>query len=387
MAEQSAAEKKHAPTLQRIKKAREEGKVPQSQEVSSALMLVTLLGLLAACAGSLLNCFSDLISRGVSYTYRPDMTEADLMSSALHSTITAVGATAPFLLGTLVVSIAGSFLVSGWSFSPKAAKVDFSKINPVKGMKNLFNSRSLVTLVTALVKLTVLVAIVWEYVHDKKETLLSLTNCTLAETLSQIGSLVMGVSVRIVLAILAIAGADLVWQKWKYKRELRMTDQEMKEERKQYDGNPQVKGRIRTLQIEMARKRMLQAVSQADVVLVNPTHVAVAMRYDMATMAAPIVLAKGGDLLCEKIKEIARAHSVPIVHRPELARAIFGQVDINEPIPETLFVAVAEVLAMVYRVNRARRRTEAPAGTRRRDSSHKPLATSHKVRGDDGDGV
>ena len=365
---ETAADKKHAPTAQRLKKAREDGKLPQSQEVSSALMLVTLLGLLAACAGSLLNGFSELISRGVSYTYRAEMGEADFLHAAFGSIWTAVGVSLPFLFGALAVSVGGSMLVSGWSFSPKAAKVDFSKINPAKGMKNLFNSRSLVTLVTACVKLSVLVAIVWEYVHDKHETLLSLTNCTPREALTQTGSLVMGVSVRIVLAILAIAAADLVWQKWKYKRELRMTDQEMREERKQYEGNPQIKGRIRVLQVEMARKRMLQAVPQADVVLVNPTHVAVAMRYDMGSMAAPVVLAKGGDLLCEKIKEIARAHSVPIVHRPELARALFTQVDINEPIPETLFVAVAEVLAMVYRVSKARRRT-APATSDQRQAT------------------
>jgi len=364
MAEQSAADKKHAPTPQRIKKAREDGKVPQSQEVSSALMLVTLLGLLAGCAGSLLEGFSDLIGRGVS-EYRPGMSEADFMHVTYGNVWAAAKVSLPFLLGALAVSIVGSMLVSGWSFSPKAAKVDFSKINPAKGMKNLFNSRSLVVLLLACVKLSVLVAIVWEYVRDKQETLLSLSNCTLRETLGQIGSLVMGVSVRIVLAVLAIAGADLVWQKWKFKRELRMTDQEMREERKQYDGNPQIKGRIRVLQVEMARRRMLQAVAQADVVLVNPTHVAVAMRYDMGTMAAPVVLAKGGDLLCEKIKEIARAHGVPIVHRPELARAIFTQVDINQPIPETLFVAVAEVLAMVYRVNRARRRTTTATSDKR----------------------
>jgi len=386
MAEQSAADKKHAPTLQRIRKAREDGKVPQSQEVSSALMLVTLLGLLTGCAGALMEGFSELIGQGVS-NFQPGMSEADFMHVAYGSVWTAAKTSLPFLLGALAVSVAGSMLVSGWSFSPKAAKVDFSKISPTKGLKNLINSRNLVVLLLACVKLTVLVAIVWEYVQDKKELLLSLSNSTLRETLGQTGGLVMGVSVRIVLAILAIAGADLVWQKWKYKRELRMTDQEMKEERKQYDGNPQVKGRIRVLQIEMVRRRMLQAVAQADVVLVNPTHVAVAMRYDMGTMAAPIVLAKGGDLLCEKIKEIARAHSVPIVHRPELARAIFTQVEINEPIPETLFVAVAEVLAMVYRVNKARRRTPAPTGGRRRNSSHQPLATSHKVRGGDGEGI
>ncbi len=159
---------------------------------------------------------------------------------------------------------------------------------------------------------------------------------------------------RISVGIMAIAAIDWIYQRWDYRRQLRMTKDELKKEMKDRELSPLIKGRIRGIQIEMVRKRMLQEVPLADVVLTNPTHVAIALRYDASNMEAPTVVAKGPDLLGEKIKEIARAHNVPIVQRPELARTIYHTVDIGECIPETLFVALAEVLAMIYRARNKR---------------------------------
>jgi flagellar biosynthetic protein FlhB len=173
---------------------------------------------------------------------------------------------------------------------------------------------------------------------------------------------VFGLVARVAVAILAIGLIDWVFQKWNYKKRHRMTKQEVRDEMKEKEVSPLIKRRIRGIQIEMVRKRMLQEVPQADVVLTNPTHVAVALRYDPPSMEAPMVVAKGPDLLSEKIKEIARIHNVPIVQRPELARTIYASVEVGEAVPETLFVAVAEILAMVYRT---RKKRPFPAGERR----------------------
>ena len=352
-----SGDKKHAASSDRLTKARNDGKVPQSQEVSSALMLVMLLGLLVACAPSLMNYFLELIRRGVSFKYSTNMSEDDFGKFVTAGLATSAEAVAPFLIGAVLISIAGSLLVSGWSFAPKMARFNWARLSPISGLGNLFNSRSLVTLLVASAKLAVIAAIVYEYLsdNDMMKRILSLVYCTPLETLGQIGGLIVGVSGRIIMAMFAIAGADMIWQKWKYKHDLKMTDEEVREERKQHEGDPRVKSKMRAIQFEIARKRMLQEVPKADVILVNPTHVAVALKYDMNSMKAPVVLAKGGDIMCERIKEIARAHGVPIVHRPELARALFAQVEINEPIPEVLFVAVAEVLAMIYRLKKQKK--------------------------------
>ena len=162
--------------------------------------------------------------------------------------------------------------------------------------------------------------------------------------------MILGLMIRVCLALLVIGIGDVLFQKWKYTKDLKMTKQEVKEERKQTEGAPEVKSRIRRIQIEMAMKRMLQEVPKANVVLVNPTHVAVALRYEAKTMEAPVLVAKGADHLSEKIREIARAYGVPILRRPELARTIYATVEPGSTIPETLYVAVAEVLAMIYRL-------------------------------------
>jgi flagellar biosynthetic protein FlhB len=211
-----------------------------------------------------------------------------------------------------------------------------------------------VHLLVSIAKLAVILVIVYAYLRGKLDVCLSLRHATPDGALAEMARLVFGVVARIAVALLAIAALELLFQRWKYKHDLRMTRQEVLEERRRHEISPQLRSRIRTVQIEMARKRMLQEVPSADVVVTNPTHVAVALRYDAGEMDAPQVIAKGGDFLCEKIKEIARANDVPIVQRPALARTLYETVELGESIPETLFVAVAEVLAMIYRLRRKR---------------------------------
>jgi flagellar biosynthetic protein FlhB len=317
-------------------------------------MLVILLVVLGLTASGLYKFFFIQARQGVSLQISPGMDVegyAHFLKTKIRESMIVI---LPFFIAAGSMSIFASLLGSGWTFAPQAVKLKFDRLNPVSGFKRLFSMKVLFNLLISLVKLTVLLVIVWEYLNGKLGVCLALRWGTPAAALGGIARLIFGLVVRITMGIMAIALIDWVYQRWHYRRELRMTKQEVVREMKDRSISPQVKGRIRSIQMEMARKRMLQEVPTADVVLVNPTHVAVALRYDMESMDAPAVVAKGGDLMCETIKEIARAHKVPIVQRPELARTIYNTVEIGELISETLFVAVAEVLAMVYRARRQR---------------------------------
>ncbi len=357
MAERPAQEKTEQPTPERLRRARKRGKVPQARELPSALVLITLLVVLGLFGSALFKFFFNQARQGIS-VHAPDEVNVAVYSRLLKTKVLeSMVVILPFLIVGGFTSIFASVLGSGWSYSLEGAKLKFERLNPISGLKRLVSLRSLVTLLLSLVKLTVLLVIVWDYLDGKLETLLSLRWETPTGTLMVIARVIFVLIARISVGIMAIAAIDWIYQRWDYRRQLRMTKDELKKEMKDRELSPLIKGRIRGIQIEMVRKRMLQEVPTADVVITNPTHVAVALRYDPENMNAPTVVAKGPELLCEKIKEVARAHNVPIVHRPELARTIYNTVDLGGALPETLFVAVAEVLAMVYRARRKKLNT------------------------------
>lgn len=258
----------------------------------------------------------------------------------------------PILAVLCVGSLAAGITVGGINFAPKAVQFKFSQINPVAGFAQLVNAKSFVRLIVSIIKLVLVSLIVWFYLHDKLEVFATLRYAWTGQMLAVIANVILGLVIRVGIALLVVGIADAFYQKWNFKRDLKMTKQEVKQERKDSEGSPEVKGRIRRIQFGLAAKRILKEVPKADVVLVNPTHVAVALKYEGKTMEAPMMVAKGADHLAEKIKEIARAYGVPIVRRPELARAIYSSVEPGQPIPENLYVAVAEVLAMIYRLRR-----------------------------------
>jgi flagellar biosynthesis protein FlhB len=260
----------------------------------------------------------------------------------------------PILLGLMTAGIVGCVAVSGFNFAPNALKLNLMALNPFKGMGNLFSSRSAVTLLVSILKLIVVIVIAYIFLRDQIATITNLRWAWSEQILVAVAQLIFGVWIRLTIAILIIAIAEALYQKWKYINDLKMTKQEVKEEHKMEEGSPEVKRRIRVLQYEMSVNRLLQEVPKANVILVNPTHVAVALKYDAKKMEAPLLVAKGGDHLCEKIKEIGRSYGVPIIHRPELARSIFANVEPGQAIPEALYVAVAEVLAMIYRLRHRR---------------------------------
>lgn len=350
MADQPATERTEPPTPERLRKAREEGKVPQSQEMYAAITLSVLLVVTCLAASTLWDWFSGQVRDGCTFDPAwPFDAESvtHLLEARLAQTLLAL---APFMVAMSVAAVFSGVLVSGWTVAPKAIRLDPARINPVNGLKNLISTRSVVNLVASAAKVTVIGVIVVVYFQDKLGLCLALTWASPLEGFKTILGCVFGVVSRIAVALLAIAVLDALYQRWQFRRDMRMTRQEIKEERRQHEVSPEVRSRIRAVQFEMVRRRMLQAVPTADVVVTNPTHVAVALKYDALVMHAPQVVAKGADLMCERIKEIARTHQVPIIYRPELARAIYGTCEAGDVIPEPLYVAVAEVMAMIYRL-------------------------------------
>jgi flagellar biosynthetic protein FlhB len=351
---ESAGEKTEEPTQHRLSKAREEGNIPSSQEVPSAAMMGVLLICLAMTGPGIYEFFVTNMRDGMSLRY-PGPLDSQSISAIFYAKAVGVAwKLMPFLVAGLIVSVLSSLLTSGWSFSPKSAKPDITKLDPIKGTKKLFSPEALMNLLKSLVKLSVIALLSWWYLDSRKEEFLALRYDTPTELVEQTASLVLGLLFRVVPALVIIAVGDMIFQKWNYKRKLKMTKHEVKEENKQQEGDPAVKSKRRGLQMEAARKRMLADVATADVVVTNPTHYAVALRYVPEENDAPVVVAKGADLLCARIKDRAREHDVPIMQRPHLARSLYATTEIGQSIPAHLFTAVAEVLAVIFSMRRKR---------------------------------
>ncbi len=329
--------------------------MPQSQELATAVTLVVLVLTLALTAPSLLRWCRLQVEAGL--TARTGaLTDAQSFMRYLNDgIIDATLVSLPVLAALMAAGILGSVAVSGWSFSPGALQFRWNAINPAAVLGNAMNPRSLARLLVSIAKLCFVGLIVWFYLRNKLETIAVLRWAWSMQIMTEIARIIFGLCLRVGIAVLLIGLADAFYQKWQYIQELKMTRQEVKQERKDMEGSPEVKARIRRIQFEMSLKRLRQEVPKASVILVNPTHVAVALRYEPRTMDAPILLAKGADHIAEQIVAIARAYGVPIVRRPEVARAIYATVKPGRPIPEALYIAVAEVLAMLMRLRQKKR--------------------------------
>jgi flagellar biosynthetic protein FlhB len=352
MAEQPVAEKTHHPTLRKLQKARQRGHLPQSQELMSVATLLVLVAMVALLGPSLTKWFTVQIKHGLSCENVVFSDTEAFITFINGKIIDLILVILPILAALFVSAVLAGIAISGFNFAPGAIELKFNKLNPVTGFGNLVNVRSFVKLLTSILKLLCVSLVVWFYVRSRLDVFAKLRWTWSTEILAVTAKLILGLLIRVGVVLLLIGIADAIFQKWKYIHDLKMTRQEVKQDRKDTEGSPQVKGRIRRIQVEMASRRMLREVPKASVVLVNPTHVAVALRYESNQMDAPVMIAKGADHLAERIREIARAYGVPIVRRPELARTIYSTVEPGNPIPEALYVAVAEVLGMIYRLRR-----------------------------------
>jgi flagellar biosynthetic protein FlhB len=354
MPENQAAERTEQPTARRLEKAKEQGRTPQSIELESALTLFALVASIAILAPQLMTWVTALMKEGLScdaHVFASEKTFLDFINAKIADSIVV---TLPILAAVCAAAIAASLAVGGLNFAAQAASFKFSALNPVTGLQNLFNGRSTMHLLASILKLVFVAVIAAAYLKSKMDVLSGLGWVWSAQILSVIARIIFGLCIRVSIALLLLAIADTIYQKWKYIEDLKMTRQEVKQEHRDTEGAPEVKTRIRKLQLAMSMKRMLQDVPKARVVLVNPTHLAVVLKYD-PQMESPVMVAKGADHLAEKIMEIARAYGVPIVRRPALARTIYSTVEIGQSIPQNLYLAVAEVLAMLHRLRKKRR--------------------------------
>lgn len=346
----SKEEKTEEPTSKRLSKAREEGNLPSSEELLSAITLIVLTITMVLVGPRFIEWAT--IEMRLAFSCRRELVADPIAFSTFVSSklIGAMVILSPFMLALMISGVAGHVAISGWNFSTKAIKLKFSSLNPINGFKKLWSPESLMKLMLSVVKMIFVGLVAWLYVKGEINSLATYQWAWTGELLVAISQLILGVLIRLCIGLLIIGIVDLFYQKFKYIERLKMTKVEVKDEKKNEEGPPEIKNRIRKKQFELAVRRMLQDVPKANVVIVNPTHVAVAIQYDAGTMASPIVVAKGGDHLCEKIKEIARAYGIPIIRRPAIARNMYSTVEVGHPIPEPLFVAVAEVLALIWRL-------------------------------------
>ena len=353
MAEQQGQEKTEAPTEKKRRESREEGQVAFSRELPSAALLAGILLTLIATSPLILDAFREMTTQ----IFR-DMSKADELSigslydlsGEIFSTL--LPAFAPFAAIIVLVGILASVLQVGVQITLKAIAPKFNKISPLTGLKRLFSTQSLADFLKSMAKLIIVGIVGYITYMDKITELNGLSVATPEAILEYNFTVVAEVSGKIVLALVAIAIFDYLYQRWHHEKQLMMTKQEVKEETKQTEGDPQLKARIRQIQREMSNARMMQEVPKADALIVNPTHFSVAILYDRDVMEAPEVTAKGTDHMALRMRTVARENSVPILERPELARDLYANVEIGETIPERFYKAIAEILAFVYRLRR-----------------------------------
>ena len=350
MAEDSDLEKTEPASARRLEQAREEGQVPQSRELSAFLVLMAGSGALWLTGSWLGQRIGGAVSQGLTFGREAAFDAARLPSMFLDSAWQALSAIGPLLLVLVVAALAGPFMLGGLNFSTKALAPDWSRLDPVKGLGRMFSMHSVGELVKGILKaLLVGVVVVWVVLHEK-DHLFALIGQPLEAGLHSMGQTILFSTLIIVGSMFLIVAADVPFQLWQYHSKLRMTKEEVRQEMKEMEGDPQLKARIRSQQREIARRRMMAAVPKAQVVVTNPTHFAVALAYD-EKMPAPRVVAKGRGAIAQRIREIAQEHNVPLLEAPPLARALYAHTELDDVIPSALYRAVAEVMAYVYQLN------------------------------------
>lgn len=353
-AEGMGGEKTEPATEKKLSDARKEGQVAKSREVANGLGLLSLFLVLKFWVGNMGTEFLQLFSgiyQKIPETvkmYDGNVAEADLGALLQYMVVRLMIIVIPIFLVGFIVAFLSDFIQVRWQITGKPLQPKFNKLSPISGAKRIFSVNSIVELIKSIAKISLVVYVAYSYLQDKKENLFILYDIPLMQAIQLCGELVIELGLRISLVYMIIALADFAYQKFKFAKDMRMTKQEIKEEYKQQEGDPQVKGKIRQKMREASQRRMMQDLPKADVVITNPTHYAVAIKYDPEQYDAPIVLAKGEDFLAQKIKEVAKENQIEIVENKPLARMLYANVDVGQLVPPELYQAVAEVLAFVY---------------------------------------
>ena len=350
-------EKTEPATSKKLEDARKEGKVARSKELTASFDLIVLFLCLKIFVGyvgnGMMNVFVDVYGNMADFV---EMNSASLSSQAVSSFLADMIVrwmliVLPFFLFGVVITFLITIVQVKWKISAKPLEPKLDKFNPINGFKRIFSRDSLFNLVMSIIKITVIGLIAYANIKKNRNDLFILYDIPLKQAIALVGNIIIDTGLKISLVYLVVGIADFAYQKWKFNDEMKMTKQEVKDEYKNTEGDPQIKGRQRRVMQETSRRRMMQDVPKADVVITNPTHFAVALKYDAESGRAPYLLVKGEDYVALKIKEIARENGVDIVENKALARMIYYNVDVGAEIPPELYQTVAEILANIYRRN------------------------------------
>ena len=358
MADTGGQEKTEEATGKRLEESRSEGQVPKSQEINSIAIFGMGLILIFMYKDFISGRLADLAKYVFSTIGQLEISLNLFQGYTYKAFLFVITTLAPIFIGLVIIALVAGYGQAGFKITPKALMPKFNKLDPVKGLKNkFFSAQPFVELLKSLVKFILLALFTYWELSDSIIYSAQLLNYTVGEILSFMVDTAWGFLWKIGLLYLIFSFADFAYQKYKHKKDMRMTKQEVKDENKDTEGDPLIKGKIKGKQFEMAQKRMMQDVPEADVVITNPTHVAVALKYDIGGSGAPKVVAKGLDNVAQKIKEIAKENNVHMHEDVQLARALYKQCEIGHEIPEELFKAVAQILAYVYKLKNNKKKT------------------------------
>jgi flagellar biosynthetic protein FlhB len=352
MADENDDEKTEEPSQYRIDESRKKGEVAVSKELSSVMLLSGSLLTLVLSGVFVFEQFTEYID----WLYRLDFKHiytakkfGDVITTTAWTLVKCVG---PFFAASACIGFLSTFVQIGFLYSPEILEAKFERLNPIQGIQRLMSTKALIEAVKGVFKFTVIIFITYSVMKNNIGSFLGFLHADAAQSLSFGKYLMVKLGFSVLLGLGVIALMDFGWEKWSYRKKMMMTKQEAKQESKEKDGNPEIKNRIRTIQRQMAQKRMMNDVKKADVIVTNPTHISVALRYDGDAMVAPSVLAKGADHLALRIREIAKENDIPIVENIMLARTLYKTVKVGHGVPRTLYKAVAEILAFVYKLRR-----------------------------------
>lgn len=348
--EKKEQERTEEATPKRREEAREKGQVAKSRELASVAVLLAALIYFYFGASGLLKNIMDMMKAHFFASGTTKLTVESIQPMAIDIALDSFIILAPLLVFLVAAGLAANVLQVGFMFAPKSIAPKFSKIDPLKGFQRMLSLRSMVELIKSILKIAIITVVAWLTIKNEIAAMLPLPDQEITDILIYISRVSFNILVTTCWVLVALAVLDYAYQKWEFERELKMTRQEIRDENKLTEGDPLIKGRIRRLQRDMARKRMMAAVPKADVVITNPEHLAVALKYAPDSMNAPVVVAKGADLIAAKIRDIAGKHNIPIIENKPLAQVLYKTVRIDNAIPEALYKAVAEILAHVYSI-------------------------------------
>jgi flagellar biosynthetic protein FlhB len=353
-------ERTESATPKRLEEARRRGQIPRSRDLSTAAVMMTGGAALYFLGGQLGSNLRGMMMRGLTLSRDQALDESQIVPTLAGTAGDALFACIPLFGLVVLAALLAPLALGGWNFSTEALMPKFNRLNPLEGFKRMFSTRSMVELGKALAKFGVVgfiaVIVLWNDAAELMALGREPATSAIVHAMQLAGQGLIAVSA----GLLLIAGVDVPYQIWQHAKQLKMTRQEVRDEMKESEGSPEIKGRIRQVQQQLARQRMMQDVPKADVVVTNPTHFAVALKYDDKRMRAPIVVAKGVDLIAARIREIATENQVPIFEAPPLARVLYRNVDIGQEIPSSVYVAVAQVLTYVFQLKAARQTGMAP---------------------------